>query len=82
MFSPVPLKAGQGAEMTHLEQVLTTLAEDDPDISEIIDFIRAAFPTYEQALGAMGYRPIEGPHAEDTSHIRLRVDPVTTALVK
>lgn len=68
--------------MGEVDKALDDLISSDADIAEIVEYIQSAFPTYEQAMGAMGHRETEGPRAADSSQLRLRVDPVTTALVK
>lgn len=66
-------------ESTELDEALHELAGADEDIERIIDYVRSAFPIYEQALGAMGQRDLEGPQVADTSQVRLKVESVTTA---
>jgi len=65
-----------------VENALEDLIHSAEGIAEIIHYIESTFPTYEQALGAMGQRDVEPPRAADTSQLRLRVEPVTTAEVK
>jgi len=68
--------------MAAIDNALDDLISSDADIAEIVKYIHSAFPTYEQAMGAMGDRETDGPRTADSSQLRLRVDPVTTALVK
>jgi len=65
-----------------VEQTLDELASSDDRLAEILRYIEDTFPTYDQALGAMGQRDTEPPQAADTSRVRLKIEPATTAEVK
>lgn len=67
--------------MSPLKNVIEVLSESDKDIEEIVNYIRLAFPTYEEALGAMGQRPAEAVKSADSSEVRIKVEPATTARV-
>ena len=64
--------------MPAVEEALRDLAHTDDDIAQIVDYIRSTFPTYEQALGAMGQGAAEAPTSTDTSQVRLKVEPADT----
>ena len=67
--------------MPPLDNVVEHLSESDESIHEIVEYIRRAFPTYEEALGAMGQGRPGQASAADSSEVRVTVEPATTARV-
>jgi hypothetical protein len=68
--------------MSRTAEAVEALSTSDADLAEILEYLRSAFPTYEEALGAMGDRDTGGPRSADSSQLRVKIEPVTTALVK